>query len=68
MFDVQAQDTPLSPRDGMLVELDRAELDHVAGGIAWAAIPIGYKIAGAIIGTGAVGFGAGTAAGYVANR
>lgn len=51
-----------------IAELSANDVEQVSGGIVWAAIPLGWKVAGAIVGTGVLGFGGGAAAGYFANR
>lgn len=42
-----------------LVELNAADVDDVSGAIAWAAIPVAWKIGGALV--AGVGTGAGLA-------
>ncbi|MDO5613987.1 MAG: hypothetical protein Q4G14_12210 [Paracoccus sp. (in: a-proteobacteria)] len=54
--------------ENAIVELGAGDVEEVSGGIAWVAIPLGVKVAGAIIGTGAAGFGAGALASWFANR
>lgn len=50
-----------------LRELNTREIDQVSGGVL-PAIPPAVKIGGAIAGTGAAGFGAGTFFGWLSSR
>lgn len=61
-------DSSFRPRETRLcVEPGPEDLDAVAGGFL-PAVPAAVNATGALMGAGAAGFGAGTAAGYFANR
>lgn len=51
--------TVMTENETALVELNPTDVEEVSGAIVWAAIPIGWKIAGAIAGGTATGIGIG---------
>lgn len=60
--------TDLTENETALVELNTADVDDVSGAVIPLVVIGALKIAGAVVGTAAVGAGVGYGIGYWANR